>query len=114
LALHIFVILFKKKKEFKTLKFCIFIIYLTLEIVKQDKCPKYSWSIILLLPAIYCAKQNDMSTLAFKTLIIPITTKVGSLNPTQDEVYSIQHHVIKFVSDLGQVSVFYLYSGFLH
>jgi hypothetical protein len=66
------------------------------------------------ITAIYCAKQNDMSTLAFKTLIIPITTKVGSLNPTQDEVYSIQHHVIKFVSDLGQVSVFYLYSGFLH
>ena len=62
--------------------------------IKQDKCSKYSWSSILLCPAIYCAKQNAMSTLAFNTLNIPITTKVGSLNPTQDEVYSIQYHVI--------------------
>ena len=31
---------------------------------------------------------------------IPITTKVVSLNPTHGDVYSIQHYVIKFVSDL--------------
>ena len=31
---------------------------------------------------------------------VPITTKVTSLNPTHGEVYSIQHYVIKFVSDL--------------
>ena len=32
-----------------------------------------------------------------------------------DEVYWIQHYVIKFISDLRQVSqVFSLYSGFLH
>jgi hypothetical protein len=32
---------------------------------------------------------------------VPITTiKVVSLNPVNDEVYSIQHHVIKFVSNL--------------
>jgi hypothetical protein len=39
-----------------------------------------------------------------------ITTKIVSSNPVQDqgEVYSIQHYVIKFVSDLQQVS------GFLH
>ena len=37
-----------------------------------------------------------------------------SSNPAHVEVYSIQHYVIKFVSDLGQVSVFFLYSNFLH
>ena len=31
---------------------------------------------------------------------VPITTKVVSSNPVHDEVYSIQHYVIKFVSDL--------------
>ena len=38
---------------------------------------------------------------------VPITTKVVSSNPAHGEVYSIQHHVIKFVSDLRQVSVFF-------
>ena len=33
-------------------------------------------------------------------LQLPITTKVVSLNPAHGEVYSIQHCVIKFVSDL--------------
>ena len=37
---------------------------------------------------------------------VPITTKVVSLNPTRGEVYSIQHYVIKFVSDLRQVGGF--------
>jgi hypothetical protein len=39
---------------------------------------------------------------------MPIKTKVGILNPAHAEVYSKQHFVIKFVSDLRQVS------GFLH
>jgi hypothetical protein len=30
---------------------------------------------------------------------VPITTKVGSLNPVNGEVYSIQQYVIKFVND---------------
>jgi hypothetical protein len=30
---------------------------------------------------------------------VPITIKVVSLNTTHGEVYSIQHYVIKFVSD---------------
>ena len=34
---------------------------------------------------------------------VPITTKVVSSNPVHGEVYSIQHYVIKFVSDLRQV-----------
>jgi hypothetical protein len=32
-----------------------------------------------------------------------ITTKVVSMNPNHGEVYSIQHYVIKFVSDVRQV-----------
>jgi hypothetical protein len=31
---------------------------------------------------------------------VPITTKVVSSNPIHGEVYSIQHYVINFVSDL--------------
>ena len=38
---------------------------------------------------------------------MPITIiKVVRLNPTHGEVYSIQHYLIKFVSDLWQVSDF--------
>ena len=37
---------------------------------------------------------------------VPITTKVVSSNPAHGEVYSIQHYVIKFVSDLQQVCDF--------
>jgi hypothetical protein len=37
---------------------------------------------------------------------VSITTKVVSLNPAHGEVYSIQPYVIKFVSDLRQVSGF--------
>jgi hypothetical protein len=34
---------------------------------------------------------------------VPITTKVVSSNPVHGEVYSIQHYVIQFVSDLRQI-----------
>ena len=34
---------------------------------------------------------------------LPISTNVVSSNPVHGEVYSIQHHVIKFVSDLRQI-----------
>jgi hypothetical protein len=37
---------------------------------------------------------------------VAITTKIVSLNPSPGEVYSIQPYVIKFVSDLRQVSGF--------
>jgi hypothetical protein len=37
---------------------------------------------------------------------VPIATKVVSSNPVHGEVYSIQQYVIKFVSDLRQVSGF--------
>jgi hypothetical protein len=37
---------------------------------------------------------------------VPITTKVVSSNPLHGEVYSVQHYVIKFVSDSRQVDGF--------
>jgi hypothetical protein len=37
---------------------------------------------------------------------VPIITKVVSLNPVHDEVYLIQHYVIKFVSDLRRLVFF--------
>ena len=37
---------------------------------------------------------------------VPITTNVVSENPAYGEEYSIQHYMIKFVSDLGQVGGF--------
>jgi hypothetical protein len=43
---------------------------------------------------------------------VPITTNIVSSNPAHGEVYSIQHYVIEFVSDL--LVVFVGYSGFLH
>ena len=38
---------------------------------------------------------------------VPVTINVVSLNLAHGKVYSIQHYVIKFVSDLQQVSVFF-------
>ena len=37
---------------------------------------------------------------------VPITTKVASSNPAHREAYSIQHYVIKFISNLQQVGGF--------
>ena len=37
---------------------------------------------------------------------VPITTKVVSSNPAHDEVYTIQHCMLKFVGDLRQVRGF--------
>jgi len=39
---------------------------------------------------------------------------VVSSNPANDDEYSIQHYVIKFVSDLRQVCGLSGYSDFLH
>jgi len=44
--------------------------YLALGMVKQVKCPKYSWSSsILLCQTHYCVKQNTVSTLAFNVYL---------------------------------------------
>ena len=40
--------------------------------------------------------------------------KIVSSNPTDGEVYSIQHYAIKVVSDLQEVGSFLRYSGFLN
>ena len=45
---------------------------------------------------------------------VPITTNVARSNPAHGEVYSIQHYVIKFVSDLRQVRGFLRVLRFLH
>jgi len=45
---------------------------------------------------------------------VPITTKVASSNPDHGEVYSKQHYVIKFVSDLRQVGGCIRLLRFLH
>ena len=37
---------------------------------------------------------------------VPITTNVVSSNPANNEMYSIQHYVLKFVNDLRQVGGF--------
>jgi hypothetical protein len=37
---------------------------------------------------------------------VSITTNIMSSNPVHGEVYSIQHYVIKFISDLRQVGDF--------
>jgi hypothetical protein len=47
------------------------------------------WSILLVVLQLHVSVQS-----------VPIPTKVVSLNPVHGEVYSIQHYVIKFVSDL--------------
>ena len=45
--------------------------------------------------------------LQFPVQSVPITTDVVvSSNPVHGEMYSIQHYVIKFVSDLRQVGGF--------
>ena len=45
---------------------------------------------------------------------VPNTTTVMRSNPVHGEVCSIQHYVIKFVSDLQQVSGFLRVLWFLH
>ena len=45
---------------------------------------------------------------------VPTTTNVVGLNSAHGDVYSIQHYMIKFVSDLQQVSGFLQVVRFLH
>ena len=55
-------------------------------------------------------RGRDHMVVGFTTTLpmqsVPITTYAVSSNPTHGEVYSIQHYVIKFVSDLWQVTGF--------
>jgi hypothetical protein len=47
-------------------------------------------------------------TLKLPMQSVSITTKAMSSNPAHGEVCSMQHYVIKFVSDLRQVGGFHL------
>ena len=64
--------------------------------------------LLLILGVVDCMVIEFTTTCA----IVPITTKNVSSNPVHDEVYSIQHYVIKFVSDLQQFGGFLWVLGF--
>ena len=63
--------------------------------------PKVSLAI---LPSVASYIISIMSVTCIKS--VPITTNVVSSNPVYGKVYSMQHHVIKFVSDLQEVGGF--------
>jgi hypothetical protein len=53
--------------------------------------------------------RRDRMVVGFTTVqSVPITTQVVNSNPVYGEMYSIQHYVIKLVSDLQQVGGFLL------
>ena len=66
--------------------------------------------IITVLVQIRGCHGRDRMVVGFQLPVqsVPITTKIVSSNPVNDEVYSIQHYVIKFISDLQEVSGFSL------
>ena len=83
-----------KKVRFYSYKYVINIYYIYIQEhtkLKQD------------IGAVVIVWQLDLH-LAMQSVLI--TTKVVSLNPVHDGVYSIQHCVIKFVSDLRQIGGF--------
>ena len=51
-------------------------------------------------------RRDRMVVLQLPMQSVPITTNVVSSNLAHDQVYSIQHYVITFVSDLRQVAGF--------
>ena len=64
------------------------------------------------LPMLNGCRGYDGMVVEF-TITYAISTEVVSSNTAHGEVYSIQHYVIKFVSDLRQFGDFIWYSGFL-
>jgi hypothetical protein len=58
--------------------------------------------------------QRGLHTTVTSMQSVVITTKAVISHPAHDEVYSIQHYVIKFFSDMRQVGGFFPDSGFLH
>jgi hypothetical protein len=53
--------------------------------------------------------RRDRMVVGFTTVqSVPITTQFVNSNPVYGEMYSIQHYVIKLVSDLQQVGGFLL------
>jgi hypothetical protein len=64
---------------------------------KQNKANKYKCPFLLIVGPSWSWSYVQS---------VPIPTKTVSLNPTRGEVCSIQHYVIKFFSDLPQLSSF--------
>ena len=74
------------------------------------KC--YLWDIAVFVFQL-CLRDSHCSVAGFTAVymqLVPITTNVTSSNPAHGEVCSIQQYVIKFVSDLREVSGFFRYS----
>jgi len=67
-------------------------------------------NVTFITSTVRCRRGFDrMADLQRPIQSVPITTKVVSLNPVYGELYSIQHYVIKFVSNLRQVDGFLLF-----
>ena len=69
----------------------------------------YSWNYLPLLNTTFYIPRstgNHHESMVFGFTTTCVITKVVNLNPAHGEVSSIQHCVIKFVSDLRQVGCF--------
>jgi hypothetical protein len=60
----------------------------------------------LIQPLYGVKKKKAPGTLLAPMQSVHITSKVTSLNPEDGEMYSIQHYMTEFVSDLRQVFCF--------
>ena len=69
-------------------------------------CPFMYWLAVVVMIIWQLDLQPPMQS-------VPITTEVVSLNPVHDEVYPIQHYVIKLAVTCNRSAVFSGYSGFL-
>jgi len=63
--------------------------------------------LIIIIKSLSARVMNDCCDLQLPMQLVSITTNVVSLNPTHNEVYSILHYVIKFVSNLRYISDFH-------
>ena len=63
---------------------------------------------------LFCHGRDRMKVGFTTVQSVPITIKVVTSNPVHGEVYSIQHYVIKVVSDLRQVGGFLRLLRFPH
>jgi hypothetical protein len=72
---------------------------------KINKCGQ-QWNYFKIFGVKLLNRGRDCMDLQLPVQSVPITTKVVSSNSAQGEVYSIQHYVIKFVSDLRPVRGF--------
>jgi hypothetical protein len=76
--------------------------YLILEIINQDKCPKYNGSSILLCHntllclAIYCVKQNSVSTLSFNIHLLFLTITLCFRKKYLNDIFCLFWIIINF------------------